>query len=117
MLGWCASLKLRRAADQLVLENAHNNFERGRLDTFVLKAAPVGAVSKAKLSFTPRRLFPDWHLDTVWVQAGATAQTSFPYKQWISKSGVYDLVCDGLSQTSTADDSLIEYRVHLQARN
>lgn len=94
-----------------MLENAHNNFERGHLDTFVLKAAPVGTVSKVKLSFKPRGFFPDWHLDSVRVQAGATAQAVFQHKQWISKAGVYELVCDDPSQPPAAADCLIEYQV------
>lgn len=99
-------------AGDLALENSHNNFERGRTDTFVLQAAPVGSLSKLRLSFKPRGLFPDWHLDHVKVQCGANGQIMFPYKQWISKAGVYELSCnDSSTQEDNANSDWIDYRV------
>ncbi|GLC44364.1 hypothetical protein PLESTF_000049800 [Pleodorina starrii] len=70
------------------LDNATNNFERGRADTFKIRGSDVGALQRVVIRHDNSGVGPDWHLEQVEVTNPATNKTYFfPCNDWLRKVG------------------------------
>jgi hypothetical protein len=68
------------------LDNADDNFERGRTDYFYLNLPDLGLLSAAWLFFSRSGNKPGWFLNTVVVNG-----KTFSYYNWIEATGMYRL--------------------------
>ncbi|KAG2499991.1 hypothetical protein HYH03_002273 [Edaphochlamys debaryana] len=70
------------------LDNAANNFERGRADTFKIKGSDVGALQKVIIRHDNTGMGSDWHLEQVEVTNPNMQRTYFfPCNDWLRKVG------------------------------
>ena len=67
----------------LYLDNAHNNFERGQIDTFTFTQADLGTIRSVDVSFERSGDNPGWYLDKI-VVAGDGQSRTYPYYKWIT---------------------------------
>lgn len=58
----------------LALENAPDNFQRGKMDVFLTEAQDVGAVSKIRIWIDGGRQAVVWNLDSIQLKVGAFFQ-------------------------------------------
>jgi hypothetical protein len=68
------------------LDNARNNFERGKTDVFPLTLPDVGRLSSIDVRFRPAGVGPDWRLD--WIKIGSAL---FPAYRWFTKAETVNL--------------------------
>lgn len=68
---------------RLRLDNAEDNFERGKKDCFVVKSPPLGALKQAELHCDGSGAGPAWCCDTVEVRENeAEVATVFNFSAW-----------------------------------
>eukprot|EP00899_Mesostigma_viride_P006814 jgi/Mesvir1/16133/Mv08410-RA.4 len=91
---WVRMLGERGQSPWLALESSPHNFERGRMDAFLIETKDVGSISEIEIGTDGSGLSPQWHLDFVEVAArdvrastaGGVAAPStayFPCYQWV----------------------------------
>ena len=81
------SCKLPETEDLFTLDNALDNFERGKLDTFILDKQPrMDALTHVVISHDSSGVFSGWHLDWVEVTIGGGETYYFKCGVWIDQS-------------------------------
>ncbi|KAJ9526209.1 hypothetical protein QJQ45_009677 [Haematococcus lacustris] len=97
------------------LDNAHNNFERGRKDEFDVTGVDIGEVTQLTLSHNNTGLAPAWHLDQVEVfHPGLQRTFTFPCQAWLEATKELGLEgCKRVLKTgaAAAAEGLVTYRV------
>ncbi|PNH12713.1 Lipoxygenase y domain-containing protein 1 [Tetrabaena socialis] len=71
------------------LDNAENNFERGRSDTFKIKGSDIGNLKKVVIRHDNSGIGSDWHLSQVEVTNPNTTTFFFPCNDWLRKVTAY----------------------------
>ncbi|KXZ56858.1 hypothetical protein GPECTOR_1g774 [Gonium pectorale] len=94
-----------------LLDNASNNFERGKTDTFILTGSDVGELERVRVRSSGTGIGAAWHLDKIDVVSSATnTQYSFPFRDWIDEKHGLDHTINVDGGTGPTTD-LVEYRV------
>lgn len=71
-----------------VLESGAHNFERNRVDAFVIRGADIGAIESIDIGHNCKGVAADWHLAQVQVlHRGTGEHTTFPCHQWLPPKG------------------------------
>jgi hypothetical protein len=84
-------IKLPQGENGFQLENSHDNFERGKLDVFMLEnELRLSEISRVVISHDGSGLFSAWHL--AWLEVGIRGgkQYFFKFNDWVkatSKQG------------------------------
>lgn len=64
------------------LDSSHNDFERGKADTFFITAPNVGTIQRLKVRSSGGGLGAAWHLSQIEVASSATGELlTFPYNK------------------------------------
>eukprot|EP00798_Chlamydomonas_sp_ICE-L_P018432 gene18432-24908_t len=72
------------------LDSSNNDFERNKLDTFVLTGPDIGEPDHIKIRSTNSGLGAAWHLDKEDVMSSArNNSSSFPFNNWIDQKPSY----------------------------
>ncbi|MCB0873762.1 MAG: hypothetical protein H6531_08950 [Actinobacteria bacterium] len=75
-----------RSSDELMLDNAANNFEQGAVDTFALHLAELGDLQRVRIRHDNKNPFPGWYLDRVELRNEDTDQEwTFPCYRWLAR--------------------------------
>ncbi|GFR41097.1 hypothetical protein Agub_g1741 [Astrephomene gubernaculifera] len=100
-----------------LLDNSTNNFERNKVDNFIISSGNIGAIQKIKIRSSGTGLGAAWHLNKVEVQSTATGEKLvFPFAKWVDeKNGLEHVLWpdrdgDGIPDP-TADADLLKYTV------
>jgi hypothetical protein len=68
------------------LDNSKNNFERSRVDQFVVESPFLGQLERVRISHDNKGLGPGWYLDKVVVEDPMSGvQYEFPCYRWLAK--------------------------------
>ncbi|KAF5837533.1 hypothetical protein DUNSADRAFT_4226 [Dunaliella salina] len=95
-----------------LLDSSANDFERGKLDTFMFSGPDVGEVQRIKIRSSNTGLGASWHLSHVDVFSSSMPEMfHFPFNNWVdSKHGLEHFIWrDGTEDVNAA--ALVEYRV------
>uniref|UniRef100_A0A7S3VHN2 PLAT domain-containing protein n=1 Tax=Dunaliella tertiolecta TaxID=3047 RepID=A0A7S3VHN2_DUNTE len=95
-----------------LLDSSANDFERGKLDTFMFSGPDVGEVQRIKIRSSNTGLGSSWHLSHVDVFSSSMPEMfHFPFNNWVdSKHGLEQYIWrDGTEDVNAA--ALVEYRV------
>lgn len=78
------------ASQEIRLDNAKNNFERKRKDTFSIKARDVGVPDRIRIGHDNSGMAPGWHLDHVVVrnQVGRRVGRCWRLFCWVARDQV-----------------------------
>lgn len=71
-----------------LLDNADNNFERGRADIFSIEMRDIGEITKVRVKNVYWGEYPGWFLDGVTVHKEDTDEEwTFPCGRWLAYDG------------------------------
>ncbi|XP_015749537.1 PREDICTED: lipoxygenase homology domain-containing protein 1-like, partial [Acropora digitifera] len=102
------------------LDNARNNFERGKKDTFkVICGTFLGRLARIRIGHDNSGLGPGWFLNKVVVEDPKTGEAvDFPCRRWFSKSEDDGKISRELSRGDASEDDIIvdkgiPYHLHI----
>lgn len=79
-------VKLPAGEGGFALDDSHDNFERNKLDTFLLKRQPrLDSLERVVIGHDSRGAFAAWHLAWLEVEAAAGAEVYFPGGLWLQR--------------------------------
>jgi hypothetical protein len=88
------------------LENASDNFSRGRKDVFAVRGSDIGELQQLLLWHDGGGLSPDWHVQQVEVQHPLLQKSwILPCGQWLRKGQETPLAADSKGAGSAAADA------------
>jgi hypothetical protein len=74
------------SSDELMLDNAANNFEQGAVDTFSLHLRDLGELMKVRVGHDNSGDKPGWFLDRIAVRNEDSDQEwTFPCSRWLAR--------------------------------
>uniref|UniRef100_A0A383W527 PLAT domain-containing protein n=1 Tax=Tetradesmus obliquus TaxID=3088 RepID=A0A383W527_TETOB len=101
---------------RLPLDNSSNNFERGAVDSFLLKKQRcLGKLTAVRIGHDNKGMAPGWHLDHVEVVDDASGTTYyFPCRAWLDKKegdGATERLLKAASEEDVASAAKLPYKV------
>jgi lipoxygenase homology domain-containing protein 1 len=80
------ALKLPQTSGGFSLDNSHDNFERGKLDTFVLtKQLRLQEITRVVVGHDGWGLMDSWHLKWIEVHVAGGGEYFFSCDKWVDK--------------------------------
>ncbi len=74
------------SSDELMLDNAANNFERGAVDVFALNLKELGDIQRVRVRHDNKFPLPGWFLDRVRIRNEDTDEEwIFPCNRWLAR--------------------------------
>jgi PLAT/LH2 domain len=74
------------SSDELVLDNAGNNFEQAAVDLFSLNLGELGDLQRVRVRHDNTGFGPGWFLDRIQIRNETTDQEwTFPCNRWLAR--------------------------------
>jgi hypothetical protein len=73
------------SSDEVVLDNAGNNFAQGAVDTFMIRIDDLGDLVRLRVRHDNKFPFPGWYLDRIFIRNEDLDQEwTFPCNRWLA---------------------------------
>lgn len=74
------------SSDELMLDNAENNFESGKVDVFALHLKELGDLKQIRIRHDNKNPLAGWFLDRVHIRnEGTDKEWTFPCNRWLAR--------------------------------